>query len=529
MIAAIAAQLPRRVIAAIAAPPPWSRLASAPAAGMWEHACERRWPELAGARQRVDAAIGTQLLATMRRIGHHPAMPLLASLLAGLLLAASDPPLTWWPLQLVAFVPLWWAVLARRASQRSVWPLGLWFASANVTVTLAFVGLALPIVVVAVVLLLQWTLALPLAARLLARGGALGALGAAAVVTLLEIGAWHAVPMFGTAQCFALPLGDAPWLVAFAAYTGLGGVVFAALAVQALAVLALRGPRRGPLLALATIALAVAVLDAVRWTRPLGPSLPVAASGWAGERPEGRAFVEGAATAAAAVGSALLVTPETGLVTGPDREHALASLGAHAALHHLVVALGVWHTPTRDNRIWFFDAQGALLGEYTKTHLIPGLEDYRAGDGALAIVPLGEHHLGGMICQDDNFTDLARGYGRAAVPLLAVPTNDWAAIRAYHLENSRFRAIECGYAIVRAASNGISALISPRGEIVTCSDHCAGGPSMLTTSLPLGDGVPTVYAQVGDPGMVVGLALLVAACWQRPRDAIRPPGGAPQQ
>jgi len=66
-----------------------------------------------------------------------------------------------------------------------------------------------------------------------------------------------------------------------------------------------------------------------------------------------------------------------------------------------------------------------------------------------------------MICQDDNFTDLARGYGRLGVPLLAVPTNDWPAIRAFHLQSSAFRAIENGYAIARAAWLGSASGSTP--------------------------------------------------------------------
>ena len=441
-------------------------------------------------------------------------MNLLASLAAGLLLATSGPPLQWWPLQLVAFVPWWWAIAARRAAHARVWPLGLLFALGYVAVTLLTVGFAAPILVVAVATLLQWTLATVLAGRLWQRGNVLDALAAAGAVTLVEIALWHLVPMFGTAQCFALPLVDAPWLVAFAAFTGLGGVVFASLALQALLVAALRGERRrAALAAFVVLAVAVAALDVVRWTRALGPAVRVAAFGFAGAPPraDGKPFAERAAVDAAAAGCKLLVTPETALRTGDEREPAIERLGAIARAHGLHAAFGVWHDPSKDNRIWFFDAAGALLGEYTKTHLVPFLEDYAAGDGALAIVPLGDTRLGGMICQDDNFTDLARGYGRAGVPLLAVPTNDWDAIRAFHLQSSAFRAIENGYAIVRAASNGISALVSPRGELLASCDHVERGPQLVVADLPLGDGVPTLYARAGDWLILALGALLVAA------------------
>jgi len=464
----------------------------------------------------------------------------LAALVAGLLLAASDHPLHWWWLQFVAFVPFWWSLWRQRAAGRRTWPLGLCFAAAYVSMTLLAVGLALPIVVAAVAMLGQWALVAALAGRHLDRGAIAGPLAAAAMLTLVEIAIWHAVPMFGTAQCFVRPLSAAPWLVAFVAYTGVGGVVFAVTAVQALLVSALRGPSRGlPGAAIALLLGVVGTLDAVRWSRPPGPVQRLGVFGWgetSPQSPDGSGFVERAAARAAKEGCALLVTPETALWVG-ERDRARTFFGGVAAQHGLPLALGVWHAPTDDNRIWFFDGNGDLAGEYRKTHLVPWLEDYAAGDGTLALVPFAGERLGGMICQDDNFTDVARGYGRAGVPLVAVPTNDWPAIRHVHFENSVFRAIENGYAVARAASAGISALVSARGEVLCALDHVghavvgsdptaapvlaadahSDAATLLVANVRLGDGVPTVYARFGDTPMLLLGATLVLFSLRRRR------------
>jgi apolipoprotein N-acyltransferase len=254
------------------------------------------------------------------------------------------------------------------------------------------------------------------------------------------------------------------------------------------------------------------------------------------QSPDGKSFIERAAPRAAEAKCSLLVTPETGLWVS-KREDAQPYFGGIAERNGLSLALGVWHAPTEDNRIWFFDATGTLVDEYQKTHLVPWLEDYAAGDGALAVVPFASSKLGGMICQDDNFTDVARGYGRDGVPLLAVPTNDWPDIRVVHFENSIFRAIENGYAIARAASAGISALVSPRGEVMFAQDHvghtvfvshAAAEPqllvdtispeaTLLAANLPLGDGMPTVYARFGDTPMLLLSAALVLISLRRRR------------
>lgn len=462
------------------------------------------------------------------------------ALAAGLLLSASDHPLHLWPLQFVALLPFWWALARQRAAGHSTWTIGLCFGAAYSAAVVAAAGLALPVVAAGLASIVQWTVGASLAARGLDRGPVIGPLAAAAVLTLLELLTWNAIPLFGTAQAFVRPLSAAPMLVAFVAFTGVAGLVFVVAAVQALVVSALRGPSRGRPLAVAAVILAiVAGLDVVRWQRPLGPIVRVATFGW-GEStplsPDGKAFVHRAATAAAAEKCTLLVTPETGMHVR-SRDNATKVFGELATTHRLQLAFGVWHAPTDDNRIWFVAPDGQLVGEYRKSHLVPWLEDYTKGDGVPVIVPFGDLRLGGMICQDDNFTDIARAHGRDGVPLLAVPTNDWPAIREFHLENAIFRCIENGYAVARAASGGVSAIVSARGEVVARDDHVSErldarpdanvrtntmpddspGVRLVCADVTTGDGEPTIYARFGDLPMLVLGVILVVLSLRRPR------------
>jgi apolipoprotein N-acyltransferase len=440
-------------------------------------------------------------------------MPLLGALATGLLLFASDHPLRLWWLQLVAFVPFWLALAAHRRTNAPLAPLGACLGLGYALPLLLVLGTALPIVVAAVASVLEWIAIAMLAGRLLLRGPVLGPLAAAAVVTALEIVIWTVVPLFGTAQSFVRPLSTAPAVVAFVAWTGVGGVVFVTTAAQALVASALRTSRRGPpLLAAAALVAAAAVIDVVRWHRPLGEPVRVATLGWSELNPTKLAEV---AAAAKQQGARLLVTPETGLFARDESPEAAAAFGAHARQHGIAVAFGIWHPRPPENRIWFFGDDGVLNAEYAKTHLVPWLESYRAGDGTLAHTTIGGLRVGGMICQDDNFTDLARGYGRSATPLVAVPTNDWPAIRFAHFDNSRFRAIENGYAIARATSNGISAIVSPRGEVVAAIDHTTTAENLLVRDVPVGDGVVTPYARFGDWPMLALSVVLLALGWRR--------------
>lgn len=470
-------------------------------------------------------------------------MHLVFAVVAGLLLAASDHPLHWWWLQFVAFVPFWWGLWTLRRAGRRAWPFGLVFAAAYALLILLSAGPAPPVLVAAGASLLQWAFAATLAARCLDRGAVRGPLAAAAMLTLVEVATWHLVPVFGTGQAFVRPLSGAPMLVAFVAYTGVGGVVFAVAALQALLVSALRGPSRWQPLAVAGVLVAaIAAMDVQRWTRPLGLTEHVAAIGCARgllKNPDGPRFVERAAQCAAfAYGGlgrcTLLVVPEA-ILDVEHRDAGLAFVGDLARKFELQLVVGAWQRATHDNRIWFVDADGSLLAEYRKTHLVPFFENYPAGDGTPTVVAFRRTQLGGMICQDDNFTDLARSYGRLGVPLVAVPTNDWPDIREFHLENAVFRALENGYAVVRAASGGISALISPRGEVVQRCDHVSVSqseeeqarlsgtplflrdPDVVHAELPLGDGVPTFYARFGDGPLVLFAGALVLISLRRRR------------
>lgn len=83
-----------------------------------------------------------------------------------------------------------------------------------------------------------------------------------------------------------------------------------------------------------------------------------------------------------------------------------------------------------------------------------------------------------------------------------------------HLENSLFRAVENDYAVVRAASDGASAIVSPRGEVLARRDHFDAGPAVIVADVSLGGG-RTLFARLGDwvpiAAALVLLALLVLA------------------
>ena len=109
------------------------------------------------------------------------------------------------------------------------------------------------------------------------------------------------------------------------------------------------------------------------------------------------------------------------------------------------------------------------------TTLIPPLaelnlweNDLSAGESA-TVVETEQGAFGFLICFDSVFETLARESTQNGAELLLLATNDsWfldSAAVYMHLNQARLRAIECGRCVIQAANTGISAIITPTGQI----------------------------------------------------------------
>ena len=92
---------------------------------------------------------------------------------------------------------------------------------------------------------------------------------------------------------------------------------------------------------------------------------------------------------------------------------------------------------------------------------------------------------------------------------MAIPTLDWPQVKNAHLQNCIYRAIESRYAIVRSATNGISAIISPRGEIISKIDHLVDGPGVIVSEVPVYEKL-TVFSLAGHWPVPLSIFFLVS-------------------
>ena len=331
----------------------------------------------------------------------------------------------------------------------------------------------------------------------------------------LAFGAWWAVldwvtvtvlPMWGTAQSFVRGWSAYPRIIAFSSVTGMPGVLFVLGASQALAtVLVLERRRRlASVGALMGVVLAVAGIDAAVLTQEPVGHLKVAAVGWVFDREHGdpghaRGFARLCAEPIAEVarqGARLVVLPEAAFAMYDDPRHdPFARFVELARRYDVYLVVGYLDVRTDKNSAVFIGPTEGVMGRYVKTHMTP-LESSPKGDGTPVVISVDGVSVGAMICHDDNYTDISRRYGGQPTGLVAVPTNDWRQVRRAHFQSVIHRAIESRFAIVRAASNGISAIISPEGTVLDIRDHFRDGAGFVTADVPVYE-TRTIFSRYG--------------------------------
>jgi apolipoprotein N-acyltransferase len=133
---------------------------------------------------------------------------------------------------------------------------------------------------------------------------------------------------------------------------------------------------------------------------------------------------------------------------------------------------------------------------------------FLAGDRRRKMTVPGAPDVLSLIFYEVIFTGDAVPKGERPGWLLNVTNDAWFGISSgpyQHFQQARVRAIEEGLPLVRAANDGISAVIDPVGRVIALLP--LGREGVLDALLPRAF-VPTTYARIGD---VLFLAVVTAA------------------
>lgn len=241
-----------------------------------------------------------------------------------------------------------------------------------------------------------------------------------------------------------------------------------------------------------------------------GPeSVPKAAS------PQGTAlvarYVEGIAAAARA-GAKIVLVPEN-IVTIEDADAAAfdAAFGDAARTNGVDVVVGAGRSMSdaKYNRAWVYDAAGAAPREYTKRHLVPGLErQFTPGKGEPLVVDAATARWAVSICKDLDFPDYQRNYGLARAGLMVVPAWDFIDDAWLHNRMAVLRSVENGSAMLRTARQGLLTVNDDRGRVLASVASDSAPLAMLVADAPTTHR-PTWYSRIGDAFSYAAAVLFV--------------------
>lgn len=278
------------------------------------------------------------------------------------------------------------------------------------------------------------------------------------------------------------------------------------------------------------------------WTRASGP--PVRVAVLQGAIPQDMKWLEAnrdttlalyARLTREALGVPLIVMPESAL---PDLANNLVpfigGLYREAGARGSALVLGVVRADEGHdeyfNSVLSLDASG--VGWYDKHHLVPFAEffpvppfvrhwlrllslpysDFTPGAAVQPPLAAAGLSLSAGICYEDAYGSTVARSLPGSDALVNVTNDAWfghSTARHQHFQIARMRAIESGRFMIRAANNGISALIGPRGEIVARAPEYV--PVVLRGAVTPRTGLPP-YAHVGNRAIVLAaLAALAAA------------------
>jgi apolipoprotein N-acyltransferase len=351
---------------------------------------------------------------------------------------------------------------------------------------------------------------------------------------------------------------DSP-LAEWAPLLGIYGVTWSATFVAAglnvvlgPAVPSSRRPNAGRLIALAAIA-AVFLVPALAarhaWTHATAARMPIAAVQGAVSQDQKWQLKNRGATLARytdlttqAWGARLIVWPESALpVLANNIADYLQNLRDTGRAHDADFAIGLvnYEPATKQyfNGLLVMSETGG--GWYYKRHLVPfgeyfpvpgfirswmrlmnlPYDDISAGSEHQPMLSAAGQKLGLTICYEDAFGSSQLKILRNATLLINVTNNAWygdSTAPHQHLQIARMRALEAGRFLIRAANDGITAVIGPHGEVVARLPQFQ--EAVLRTDVQPMTGL-TPYARLGNYPVVLGvLGLLALAAWRRRGD-----------
>ena len=160
-----------------------------------------------------------------------------------------------------------------------------------------------------------------------------------------------------------------------------------------------------------------------------------------------------------------------------------------------------------ENKYQFIDSSGNITHSYLKHQPVPG-EPAVQGKSPLKVVDIAGTKIGAAICYDYDFPYLAKGYGKLGADMVIVPSSDWRGIDPLHTEMAAFRAVEQGHSVLRSTRFGLSAAITPYGEMVSQMSSFDENDKIMYAQMSA-KSVTTLYSIIQDSFVYLSIGFLL--------------------
>ncbi|WP_162995568.1 carbon-nitrogen hydrolase family protein [Janthinobacterium agaricidamnosum] len=198
-------------------------------------------------------------------------------------------------------------------------------------------------------------------------------------------------------------------------------------------------------------------------------------------------------------GARLVLLPEKIAVLAPAQADAVRQRFqalARGTGAWITLGIGVQDAAGRRNLAWLFAPDGAAPVSYQKHHLAPPERDFLAGS-AYAVQPVAGLAMGLAICKDMHFAPLGQAYGAAGAQAMLVPAWDFQLDGWMGARMTVVRGVENGYAVLRAAREGVLTVSDAYGRVLAERASSAMPGSTLLVPLPAHPSVATWAGWLG--------------------------------
>lgn len=219
-------------------------------------------------------------------------------------------------------------------------------------------------------------------------------------------------------------------------------------------------------------------------------------------------------------GAEIIVWPEAmAVVMAPDEDEMIRICAAFSETWNIHLAISYNRYPLDypehyfENKTVLISPAGEVLWHYLKAYPVPGARQV-PGEKIIPVFDSPFGRLGTAICYDMDFPHLINQAGKAGVDLMLVPAWDWREITPLHANMAAMRAIENGFALVRATGEGLSIAVDGYGRSLASFDYFSSGDGIMVAHVPT-RGAATVYSLIGDlfawicvAGLVIAIVLV---------------------